>query len=112
VNLVLLDRQCFEFVVFLTIRVARLPDLVIATGQQGCGFSQRHWSRAEGYVFASAGPLFPDAAVFAKYQRRAFTARSEIRETVTRTLETIAQTQALMARVDALSKGVAGSSMT
>jgi hypothetical protein len=39
-------------------------------------------------------------ALFA-YERRMFTARSEIRETITRTLETIAQTQALMADVDA-----------
>jgi hypothetical protein len=48
-------------------------------------------------------------ALFA-YERRMFTARSEIRETVTRTLETIAQTQALMAHVDAVSRGVARSS--
>jgi hypothetical protein len=48
-------------------------------------------------------------ALFA-YERRMFTARSEIRETVTRTLETIAQTQALMADVDAVSRGVARSS--
>jgi hypothetical protein len=63
-------------------------------------------------------PSFPDVAnsvreaseaLFA-YERRMFTARSEIRETVTRTLETIAQTQALMAHVDAASRGVAGSS--
>jgi hypothetical protein len=48
-------------------------------------------------------------ALFA-YERRMFTARSEIRETVTRTLETIAQTQAFMAHVDAVSRGVARSS--
>jgi hypothetical protein len=45
-------------------------------------------------------------ALFA-YERRMFTARSEIREIVTRTLETIAQTEALMAHADAVSRGVA-----
>jgi len=54
-------------------------------------------------------PSFPDVAIsvtqasealFA-YERRVFCARSEIRETAARTLETIAQTQALMAQLDA-----------
>src|SRR5262245_23816713 len=57
-------------------------------------------------------PLFPDVAISVKeasealfaYERRVFGARSEIRETVTRTLETIAQTQALMAQVDVASR--------
>ena len=59
-------------------------------------------------------PSFPDVAISVReagealfaYERRVFGARSEIRETVTRTLETIAQTQALMAQVDAESRGV------
>ena len=59
-------------------------------------------------------PSFPDVAVSVReasetlfaYERRVFGARSEIRETVTRTLEIIAQTQALMAQVDAESRGV------
>jgi hypothetical protein len=67
---------------------------------------------------AQPRPTFPDVAssvreaseaLFA-YERRMFTARSEIRETVTRTLETIAQTQALMAHIDAPSRGEARSS--
>jgi hypothetical protein len=65
-------------------------------------------------------PPFPDVAssvreareaLFA-HERRMFTARSEIRETVTRTLETIAQTQALLVQVDAISRGVARNSMS
>jgi len=63
-------------------------------------------------------PSFPDVAisvgeaseVLFAYERRVFGARSEIRETVTRTLETIAQTRALMAQIDAASGGVARSS--
>jgi len=62
-------------------------------------------------------PSFPDVAISVRearealfaYERRVFGARSEIRETVTRTLEAIAQTQALMAQVDAVSPGVARS---
>jgi len=53
-------------------------------------------------------PSFPDVAISVRearealfaYERRVFGARSEIRETVVRTLETIAQTQTLMAQVD------------
>lgn len=63
-------------------------------------------------------PSIPDVAISAReasealfaYERRVFGARSEIRKTVARTLETIAQTQALMARVDAASQGLARSS--
>lgn len=43
-------------------------------------------------------------ALFA-HERRVFRARSEMRETATRTLEIIAQTQALMVQVDASSAG-------
>lgn len=43
-------------------------------------------------------------ALFA-HERRVFRARSEMRETTARTLETIAQTQALMAQVDAAAAG-------
>jgi hypothetical protein len=65
-------------------------------------------------------PAFPDVAssvreareaLFA-HERRMFTARSEIRETVTRTLETIAQTQALLVQVDAVSREVARNSVS
>ena len=62
---------------------------------------------------APARPSFPDVAISVKeasevlfaYERRVFGARSEIRKTVTRTLETIAQTRALMARVDSECRG-------
>jgi hypothetical protein len=58
-------------------------------------------------------PPFPDVAISVReasealfaYQRRVFRAQSEMRETATRTLETIAQTQALMAQVDAAAAG-------
>jgi hypothetical protein len=58
-------------------------------------------------------PSFPDVAISVReasealfaYERRVFGARSEIRETVTRTLDTIDQTRALMARVDAAATG-------
>jgi hypothetical protein len=54
-------------------------------------------------------PTFPEVAVsiseaseaLTKYQGRVFWARSEMRETVARTLNAIAQTRALMAEVDA-----------
>ena len=54
-------------------------------------------------------PSFPDVAISVReaseallsYEQRAFRVRSEMRETATRTLETIAQTRALMAQVDA-----------
>lgn len=54
-------------------------------------------------------PSFPDVAISLReagealfaYERRVFWARSEIRETAARTHEVIAQTRALMARVDA-----------
>ena len=58
-------------------------------------------------------PSFPDVAssvreaseaLFA-YERRVFRARADMRETATRTLEAIAQTQALMAQVDAILPG-------
>jgi hypothetical protein len=56
-------------------------------------------------------PSFPDVAISVRqasealfaYEQRAFRARSEIRQTAARTLETIAQTQALMAQLDAVS---------
>lgn len=56
---------------------------------------------------------FPDVAISVRearealfaHERRVFQARSEMRETATRTLETIAQTQALMAQVDAAATG-------
>ncbi len=59
-------------------------------------------------------PAFPDVAISVReagealfaYEQRAFGARSEIGETITRTLETIAQTRALMAQVEAESKGI------
>jgi len=58
-------------------------------------------------------PSFPDVAISVReasealyaYERRVFGARSEIRETVSRTLEAIAQTRALMAQVDATAAG-------
>lgn len=54
-------------------------------------------------------PTFPEVALsireaseaLTKYQGRVFWARSEMRETVARTLNAIAQTRALMAEVDA-----------
>jgi len=54
-------------------------------------------------------PSLPDVAISIRqarealfaYERRAFCARSEISETVARTLETIAQTKALVAQLDA-----------
>jgi hypothetical protein len=54
-------------------------------------------------------PSFPDVAISVRqarealfaYERRVFRARSEISETAARTLETIAQTQALMAQLNA-----------
>jgi hypothetical protein len=60
-------------------------------------------------------PSFPDVAISVReasealfaYERRVFGARSEIRDTVTQTLEMIAQTRALIARVDGESQGVA-----
>jgi hypothetical protein len=58
-------------------------------------------------------PSFPDVAISVReasetlfaYERRAFRARADMRETARRTLETIAQTQALMAQVDAAAAG-------
>jgi hypothetical protein len=65
-------------------------------------------------------PAFPDVASSVREAREAlfaherwmFTARSEIRETVARTLETIAQTKALLVQVDAVSRGVARNSVS
>ena len=59
-------------------------------------------------------PAFPDVAISVKeaseallaYERRVFWARSEIRKTAARTRETIAQTRALLAEVDAPSRRV------
>ena len=58
-------------------------------------------------------PSFPDVAISVRearkalfaHERRAFRVRSEMRETATRTLETIAETQALMAQADAVAAG-------
>jgi hypothetical protein len=58
-------------------------------------------------------PSFPEIAVYVRqardalfdYQRRMRCARSEVREIAARTLETIAQTQALMAQADAIAAG-------
>jgi hypothetical protein len=58
-------------------------------------------------------PSFPDVAISVReasealfaYERRVFCARSDVRETAARTLETIAKTQALMAQVDAAAAG-------
>jgi hypothetical protein len=100
----------------------------VARFNQGANNIQSHGGSAAAISHSAVGheargmprlrPLFPDAAAFPvkearealfAYERRAFIARSEIRETVTRTLETIAQTKALMARIDAARQGVARS---
>src|SRR5262249_37092637 len=58
-------------------------------------------------------PSFPEIAIYVRqardalfdYERRMHCARSEVREIAARTLETIAQTQALMAQADAIATG-------
>jgi hypothetical protein len=58
-------------------------------------------------------PSFPDIKVYVReasdalfaYERRMFCARSEMREIAARTLETIADTRALIAHVDAVAAG-------
>lgn len=58
-------------------------------------------------------PLFPDVAIYVgearqalfAYEQLMFRARSEMRETATRTNEIIVQSQALMARADAVATG-------
>src|SRR5215470_12314411 len=58
-------------------------------------------------------PSFPEVAISVRqasealfaYERRVLCARSEMRETAARTLETITQTQALMAQADAIVAG-------